>query len=240
MWDSLMYFVMVPMVYIAFGTLITGTIFKLYIAFSSQAIPGTLGIYPRKARIAPGTFFDSLFAPSAFIKSKSFWSVIMIFHAALLLLFIGHLELVRHFGIIQVIPHGIFLGAGSIGISLMITSLYFLFRRFHSPYRDISVPEDYILLIILFFCVLFGSIVHLSSRYGSYSALVEVSVEDYRIYLGSLFSLNPVLPDRITHAPHYVVLFLHILFANIFLILFPFSKMIHSVFIFFAHYIKRK
>jgi nitrate reductase gamma subunit len=240
MWESFMYFVMIPMVYLAFAVLIFGIAYKLYSVFKTPDVPGTLAIYPAKNSLALSVAIDSLLAPAAYNKDRGFWMVIMVFHAAILLLIIGHLELVRNFGVIQIVPHKIFLGAGAVGISLILTTIYFLFRRFKSPYRDISVPEDYVILLILFFCILFGSIAHLSSRYGSYAALVDIAVEDYRSYLGSLFSLNPVLPGRITHAPHYVVLVLHILFANIFMMLFPFSKMIHSVFIFFAHVLKNR
>ena len=42
-----------------------------------------------------------------------------------------------------------FIGKGFVGLTLAISLLYFLFRRFSSPVRDLSVPEDYFLLILL-------------------------------------------------------------------------------------------
>ena len=74
------------------------------------------------------------------------WVFLMCFHIALLLLIIGHLELFEGFNVFQFIPHEIFMGKGFVGLVLSLTLLFFLFRRFASPVRDLSVPEDYYLL----------------------------------------------------------------------------------------------
>jgi nitrate reductase gamma subunit len=238
MWDNIFYFIMVPMVYIAFAILILGIIYKLIVAMFSFPIPGTLGVFPRKIPGPLGILKDSFLVPTAWRKSKIFWFFIIAFHIAFLLLFIGHLELIREFKIIQVIPHEVFLGAGWVGIVLIVTTLYFLLRRFGSPVRGISIPEDYILLIVLFLTIIFGSHMNLASRYAETG--FDITVNDFRAYLSSLAAFKPAVPEEISDSPHYVLMVLHIFFANLFLILFPFSKMIHSVFIFFAHYLKRK
>ena len=236
--NNLFYFVMVPMVYLSFAVFSAGLIFKLLTAALSPGIKGTLGAFPRKVPRPFGVLKDSIFAPSAFVKDKIFWLFIIIFHFAFLMLLTGHFELIREYKIIQIIPHKIFLGAGSVGIVLMISTLYFLFRRFRSPYNAISIPEDYILLLLLFLTMLSGSHMHLAARYGITS--FDIPVSDYRSYIGSLVEFRPVLPDGISTSPHYVIIMLHVLFANLFMMIFPFSKMIHSVFIFFAQNIKRK
>jgi nitrate reductase gamma subunit len=238
MWDSIYYFVMVPMVYVAFATLILGILFKFLLILFSPSIPGTLGIFPRKVPRHLGILKDTFLIPTAWRQSKIFWLFIVAFHTAFLLLFIGHLELIREIKIIQVIPHEVFLGAGWVGIVLMVSTLFFLLRRFRSPIRGISVPEDYLLLILLFLTIIFGSHMHLASRYGVMG--FDITVDDYRAYLSSLFAFKPVIPEGITDSPHYVILVLHILFANLVMITFPFSKMIHSVFVFFAHHLKRE
>jgi len=238
MWDSIFYFVMVPMVYIAAAIFVLGILFKLVMVLLSPALPGTLGVFPRKVPGPIGILKDSLLAPTAWRHSKIFWSVIIAFHVAFFLLFIGHLELIREIKLIQVIPHDVFLGAGWVGIVLIITTLYFLFRRFGSPVRGISVPEDFILLLLLFLTMAFGSHLHLAARYSETG--LDITVPDYRAYLSSLIALKPVVPEEISFSPHYVIVVLHIFFANLFLIFFPFSKMIHAVFTFFAHKLKRK
>ena len=97
-----------------------------------------------------GVIKDAFAVPTAFNKTKVFWFFIVVYHVAFVLLFIGHLELIREFKVLQIIPHRVFLGAGWVGIALIVSVLYFLFRRFRSPHNAISVPEDYLLLILLF------------------------------------------------------------------------------------------
>jgi nitrate reductase gamma subunit len=238
MWESISYFVLVPMVYIAFATLIFGIIYKLVVVFRSPAFKGSLAAYPHSGSLVLGVMKESFAVPTAYRKDKVFWFFIILYHIAFAFLFLGHLELVDEFRAIQIIPHEVFLGAGAVGIALIISVLYFLFRRFRTPFREISVPEDFYLLLILFLTFFFGSHLHLADRYGM--AALDIPVGDYRTYLGSLVALEPKIPVMIHRSAHYVILVLHLLFANLFLILFPFSKMIHSVFVFFALNLKRK
>ncbi len=238
MWDSIYYFVMVPMVYIAFGTLFGGILFKFIVVLRSPKIKGTLAVFPRGPVPKLGALRDSFFIPDAFRKDKVFWFFIIAFHAAFLLLIIGHLELVREFALFQIIPHYVFLGAGWVGVVLIASTLYFLFRRFKSPWREISVPEDYIILLLLFLAFIFGSHMNLASRYGI--AGFDIPVQSYREYLSSFFTSTPHVSRGIIASPHYVIVVLHVFFANLFLMLFPFSKMVHSVFMFAAQFIKRK
>lgn len=238
MWGSIYSFILVQMVYIAFSVLILGIIFKLLIVVFSPKIKGTLGMFPVKIPRAAGIIKDSFLAPAAFIKDKVFWFFIMLFHIAFFLLIIGHFELVREFPCLQIIQHDVFLGAGFVGIALAVSTIYFLFRRFRPPHSLISIPEDYILLILLFFTIITGSHMHLASRYGI--AGFDIPVEDYRAYLSSLIAFSPVIPDGISGSPHFVIVSLHIFFANLFMMIFPFSKLIHSVFIFMTQNIKRK
>ena len=149
----------------------------------------------------------------------------MLFHIGLLLLIIGHLELFGEFAIFQIIPHEIFLGQGYSGLIVAIALLYFLFRRFLSPVRELSVPEDYYLLILLFLVVLFGSQMDWARRWYGYEEMV---VEEYREYLLSLLYLKPDLPAAVTDSGHSFMLVLHIFFANLFLLFFPFSQSMHS------------
>ena len=153
------------------------------------------------------------------------WVFLMLFHICLLLLIIGHLELFGEFAIFQIIPHEVFLGQGYVGLIIAIALLYFLFRRFSSPVRDLSVQEDYYLLILLFLIVIFGSQMDWARRWYGYE---EMIVEDYQTYLWSLLFLRPDLPEAVTYSGHSFILVLHIFFANLFLIFFPFSQSMHS------------
>jgi nitrate reductase gamma subunit len=152
----------------------------------------------------------------------------MIFHGALVLLIVGHLELIREVRALQVIPHQGFLGGGLVGLLLTIALFAFLFSRFRTPYREISVPEDYFLLLLLLLTVLSGS--HMSWATYLSPAGFDIAVPAYREYLSSLLALKPVVPMGIAASPHYVLVALHVFLANCFLMFLPFSKIVHTFF----------
>jgi nitrate reductase gamma subunit len=110
---------------------------------------------------------------------------------------------------------------------LTIVLLYLLFRRFASPTRELSVPEDYYLLILIFLTVLFGSQMDWARRWYGYA---EMSPGDYQTYLTSLLFFRPELPSAVFQSGHSFMLILHVFFANLFIMFFPFSKIMHSFF----------
>lgn len=219
------YIILVPMVYAAFAVFTIGTVIRLVKMFREQKHPVTLQIFPERRPKWLWALHDSFLLPTVRRHNPIMWVFLMAFHVCFLLLIIGHLELIREFRIFQVVEHEVFLGRGFVGLITSMALLFFLFRRFVSPYRDLSVPEDYYLLIILFLTVLFGSQMDWARRWYEYS---DVSVEDYRVYLSNLFLLKPTLPVGITMSGHSFMLVLHVFFANLFLMFFPFSKIMHS------------
>jgi len=219
------YFVLIPMVYVAFAVFILGTVFQLVKMFGEKKHPTTLQIFPEKKPAWLWALHDTFLLPTVRRHNPLLWVFLMLFHVAFLLLIIGHLELFAKFSLFQVVAHDVFLGGGYVGIILSVALLFFLFRRFVSPYRDLSVPEDYYLLILLFLTVLFGSQMDWARRWYDYSSM---TVDDYRTYLMSLISLKPAVPPGVDGAGHSFMLVLHIFFANVFLIFFPFSKIMHS------------
>ena len=219
------YIIMVPMVYLAFALFIFGTAFRLVKLFREPRHPATLQIYPEKNPKWLWALLDTFLLPTVRRHKPVLWVFLMLFHISFLLLIIGHLELIDEFRIIQVIPHEIFLGRGFLGLILSVALLFFLFRRFVSPYRELSVPEDYYLLILLFLTFLFGSQMDWARNWYGYDSL---SVEEYRAYLSSLVHLRPELSTDITYTGHSFMLVLHIFFATLFLMFFPFSQIMHS------------
>lgn len=213
------------MVYIAFGTFVVGTIARLIKIFKAPKHPATLQIYPERKAKWLGTFYDAFLFPTVRRHKPVLWVFLLLFHMALILLLIGHLELIWDLGIFQIIPHEPFLGNGFVGLTLVVSLLFFLFRRFSSPVKELSVPEDYYLIILLFLIVLFGSQMDWARRWYGYG---ELTVEDYRAYLTSLLVLKPELPYNATFSGHSFMLILHVFFANIFLMFFPFSQSMHS------------
>ena len=178
--QTLIYFILVPMVYIAFATFFIGTTLRLLKISREPKHPATLQIYPEKKPRWLWALHDTFLFPSVRRHKPVLWLFLITFHIGLLLLIIGHLELFGEIAIFQIIPHDVFLGQGYIGLILAISLLYFLFRRFTSPVRDLSVPEDYYLLILLFLIVIFGSEMDWARRWYGYE---EMMVEDYQAYL---------------------------------------------------------
>jgi nitrate reductase gamma subunit len=225
--ETLYYIVLVPMAYVAFGVFFIATGIRLVKTFKSPKHPSTLQIFPEKHPKWMWALHDTFLLPTVRRHNPLLWVFLMLFHVCFLLLIIGHVELFSDFRIFQVIPHAIFLGRGFVGLILSVALLFFLFRRFVSPNRDLSVPEDYYLLILLFLTVLFGSEMDWARRWYGYDAM---GVEDYREYLLNLLCLRPALPDSLTDSGHSFMLVLHVFFANLFLMFFPFSKVMHSFF----------
>jgi nitrate reductase gamma subunit len=225
--NTIYYIILVPMVYSAFGVFILGTGIRLLKMFFEPGNPTTLQIYPHKRYRWLWILHDAFLLPTVRRHKPLFWVFLMFFHIFFLLLIIGHVELIDEFKLFQIIPHDIFLGNGFVGLILCICVVYFLFRRFVSPYKDLSVPEDYYLLILLFLTILFGSQLDWARNWYEYE---ELSIEDYRAYLQSLLHLNPKLPSSINYTGHSFMLVLHVFFANLFLLFFPFSQIMHSIF----------
>jgi nitrate reductase gamma subunit len=226
--ETLYFIILVPMVYAAFAVFILGSAVKLVQLARMPAYLPTLRIFPSVQSRAPawlGAVYDTFTLPTVRRHNPLLWAFLMLFHICFLLLILGHIELIAKIDALQVISHDIFPGRGFIGLILTIALIFFLFRRFVSPVRDLSVPEDYYLLVLLFLIVIFGSQMDWARRWYGYS---EMTVQDYRTYLSSLLLLKPVLPNGILTSGHSFMLVLHIFFANLFLMFFPFSKIMHS------------
>jgi nitrate reductase gamma subunit len=223
--ETLYYIILVPMVYVAFATFFIGTTVRLIKIFREPKHPTTLQIYPAKQPRWLWALFDTFLFPTVRRHKPVLWIFLMAFHICILLLIVGHLELFGEIELLQMIPHEIFLGQGFVGLIATIALLYFLFRRFLSPVRELSVPEDYFLLILLFLVVLFGSQMDWARRWYFYET---ISVDQYREYLSSLLYFSPYLPEALTESGHSFMLVLHVFFANLFLIFFPFSQLMHS------------
>ena len=222
---SVYYFVLVPMVYFAICIFAVGTTLRLIKIFRQPKHPTTLQIYPQKKPRWLWALHDTFLFPTVRRHKPVLWFFLIVFHVCLLLLLIGHIELFGEFAVFQIIPHYVFIGKGFVGLITAICLLYFLFRRFLSPVRELSVPEDYYLLVLLFIIVIFGSEMDWARTWYGYG---ELDTEGYQAYLWSLLMFRPELPDNVLFSGHSFMLVLHVFFANLFLIFFPFSQAMHS------------
>jgi nitrate reductase gamma subunit len=225
--QTITYLILVPMVYLAFLVFVAGTVIQIIRIHRTPKNPATLQIFPEKKPKWLWALHDTFLMPTIRRHSPLRWVLLMSFHITLLLLIIGHLELFKGFTFFQFWAHEIFLGKGFVGLALSLALLFFLFRRFHSPARNLSVPEDYYLIILLFLTVLFGAELDWARRWYGYG---ELSPGDYQTYMTGLLLFRPELPAAVYQTGHSFMLVLHIFFANLFIMLFPFSKVMHSIF----------
>ena len=213
------------MVYLAFAVLALGVAARLASLWRAPGNPITLQIYPEKRPRWLYALHDTFLLPTVRRHKPVLWVFLMIFHIGLLFLILGHLELVAEIPLFQILPHQVFIGHGFVGLILCITVMFLLFRRFRSPLRDLSVPEDYYLLILLFLIFLTGSEMDWARTWYYYDGL---TVEHYRQYLWSLVTLRPELPYEALNSGHSFMLVVHVFLANVFLMAMPFTKIMHS------------
>ena len=223
----LSYIILVPMVYAAAAVFIFGLVMRLGAIYRTPQNPTPLQIYPQKKPSWLWVLYDTFCFPTVRRHKPLLWVFLLAFHAGLALLILGHLELFRTFTLLQVIPHDVFIGGGWTGLLILVCVLYFLFRRFYGPVREVSVPEDYLLLILLLLTVLFGSQMNWARNWYGYG---EFGVDAYREYLLSLLFFRPEVPYDLISGGHAFMLVLHVFFANLFLMVFPFSQLMHAVF----------
>jgi nitrate reductase gamma subunit len=224
------------MVYLAFAVFFIGIIARLVMIIIKPGSPVPLQIFPEKNPKLLWALHDTFLLPTVRRHNPILWIFLMLFHICFLLLILGHLELIGEVSLLQIVPHEVFLGKGLIGLILSISLIFFMFRRFVSPNRDLSVPEDYYLLVLLFLTVIFGSQMDWARTWYEYG---DMGVDEYREYLSSLFTFRPELTTGISYSGHAFMLVLHVFFANLFLMFFPFSKIMHSFFTFAVNKIRR-
>ncbi len=217
------------MVYIAVAVFIIGSAYKIYRWWKTPRSPVRLGMFPRpRSNFGRGLKLakDSLIFPQVLDNDRVMWFFVITLHLVAVGTFIGHLRL---FGEFQPLVNVIgsqnmdtlsFIGGGTAGVVLLAAVLFLLFRRFKSPYRELSVPADYYLLFLILFIIIFGD--HL--RF-----VAPFHASDYQAYMASLVRFSPSFPQEIAESGSKWVLISHVFTANLLLIYFPFSKLVHFV-----------
>jgi nitrate reductase gamma subunit len=112
------------------------------------------------------------------------------------------------------------IAGGTLGIILLVTILFYIFRRFFSPYKDLSVFEDYFIVFLLIVIIGLGD--HL--RF-----FAKISASEYRAYFQSVLTFRPYFPEAIAEKGARWVLTMHVFFVNLFVMYFPFSKLTHAI-----------
>jgi len=231
-------FIVSILVYIAVIVLVVGLAYRIYKWIRIPRSNLNLGLYPKpKTRIGrTGKLMkDTFLFPQVYDVDRWMWLFVVALHLTIVFAFAGHMRLIREFTpLVNALgPEGMdtfaLISGGVIGIIMMLSAFFLLMRRFKSPYKDISTPEDYILLIILLIVILLGN--HL--RFFG-----DVHVSEYREYVHSLLVFKPAFPAELAASGTKWVLTTHVLFASILAIYFPFSKLVHFVGSFVANLVR--
>jgi nitrate reductase gamma subunit len=226
--DAFSFFAAGILVYMAVAVFIVGTVVQ-FVRWQRRPASGIRqGMFP-KPRGLPRLLKlgkDSFVFPWVLDTDRWMWFFVITMHAAGVGLFFGHTRLFGDPGFILSLVGeegmnrlGGILGAG-IGIFLFVAFTYFLIRRMKYPYKELSVPADYLLLLLILLLILLGNHLRLTHPF---------ELADYRAYMSSLVAFSPDYPAGIAGSEAKWVLTFHVLTANMLLIYFPFSKLIHSV-----------
>jgi len=238
--DWFSYLVAGIMVYVAVAVFLIGMAYQVYQWLQAPKARFKTGLFPkpnttvaRWVKVAE----DSLIFPQVILFDRWMWVLTIVFHFGLLGAFVGHLRLVHEFT-----PLVNVLGSkgmdqftrwsgGIMGIALILGLIYYLLRRLTFPYKELSVLEDYILLILLILTVILGNLMRF---FG------DIHVADYRAYVQSLMVFEPALPPVLAASSNKWALLFHVLFANLLLICFPFSKLVHVIATFLSNLTRRR
>jgi nitrate reductase gamma subunit len=162
------------------------------------------------------------------------WLFAMMFHVAALAAFVGHLRIVQEFPVLPKLlgtdGMNTFAGwaGGVAGVLMMVAVLFWIGRRTFGPFKNLSVPEDYLLLVLLLGIIIMGN--HMRFFGGT------VHADTYREWFQSLLAFRPVIPEHMKEVGWS--LGTHMLFVDAFLIYFPFSKLIHTIGSFSANLVR--
>jgi nitrate reductase gamma subunit len=231
--DWFSYLVVGVMVYGAIAIFILGVIYRVYQWLGAPKARLKTGVFPKPDSGAARwgqVAVDSLTFPQALKADRTIWTFTILFH------FAGHLRLVHEFTpLLNLLgPEGMdqfaLWSGGVMGVLLIVALIYYLFRRLTSPYKEISVPEDFILLFLLILVVVMGDHMRFVGK---------IHAADYRIYFQSLLAVKPAFPKVLADSPTKWALVFHVLFANLLFIYFPFSKLVHVIATFPANLVRR-
>lgn len=223
--EKVEYFITVPMVYLALLFCLAAIIYRIVKIMRSPAQPFSLRLYPASRKPGLRALADTFLMPQIRKAKPLFWFFLVIFHISLILLLLGHLDILPNISLVPEESRDM-LGKGLVGVGVTLPLFYFLFRRFKSPVREITVPADYLLLILILFLCLFGDMMSWGNSWTP-SGFV-MTKQDFSLYFKGLAQFTFADPRKVLPGSHYHFVVIHVLLANTFFLLLPFSKVMHA------------
>jgi nitrate reductase gamma subunit len=223
--DRIDFAIMVPLVYLSVLALLAGITWRLVTIFRSPAPPYAPRLYPAPRSPGLAALGDTFAMPQVRRRDPLFWVFLMVFHAGILTLFLGHLDILPQVNLVSAGSRHM-LGAGGVGAAVTAPLLYFLLRRFKSPYREISVPADYLLLALMLFLFLFGDLMSWGNSWSPNGFVM--TKQDFSRYFDGLLRFTFADPRAVLPGSHYHFAVIHVLLAEAFFVVLPFSKIVHT------------
>ncbi|HYW82735.1 MAG TPA: respiratory nitrate reductase subunit gamma [Spirochaetia bacterium] len=221
------YFIMVPLVYFSILVLVLGVAWRIVSILRAPAQPYSLRLYPAAKRPGAAMLMDTFTMPQVRAHKPLFWVFLMVYHVAFVLLILGHLDILPQINIVAPQSRHM-LGGGAVGVAVTLPIFYFIFRRFRSPVREISVPADYLLLLLLLFLFLFGDLMSWGNSWSAHGFVM--TKQDFSKYFDGLVRFTFADPRAVLPGAHYHFAVIHVLLADLFFVLLPFTKIIHTFF----------
>jgi nitrate reductase gamma subunit len=222
---KLEYAIMSPLVYGALVFFLVALVLRLAAILRAPRNAYQLAIYPAPKNPALAALRDAFGMPQVLRHAPLFWVFLMIYHLGFLALILGHLDL---FPSLRMMPSASrdMIGAGLVGLMVTVPTFYFLGRRFFGENRKISTPGDYFLLLLLLFLFLFGDLMSWGNSWTA-SGFV-MTKKDFSQYFAILSSWSFADPRTVLHGSHYHFIVIHVLLAELFFIVLPFTKVMHA------------
>jgi len=226
--DKIYHLIMVPMVYLAVAWCIIGVAYRVVRMLRAPKPAHSLALFPRRIDGHVKALVEAFTWPTILRKQPVFWAFLVAFHVGLIIILFGHVDLFPQVNICPADSRHM-LGAGLGGLLFTAPLLYFLQRRFKEPVRLISVPADYYLLLLMFLIGLTGISISWTNSWNPPIGFVITKAELATHYFDKLAHLSLASPiEGMLVNSHTIVVALHVLLANLFLMLLPFSKVMHA------------
>lgn len=214
--------------YLAVLTFVVGMAYRFNVWFNTPQ-PARMTLFPApQGSTAKAVLAEALLFPSLFKGDKLLWTASWVFHATLVLVFVGHVR------VFTGLADSILLAVGmtpadidrmsltsgvAAGVVLFASATLLLARRLASArVRQISGVGDFVALLLLLGILATGDLL----RFGPHFDLAQT-----REWAWSLLSFSPVIPHNPTFLAHAFLALLLIAYI-------PFSKVLHFGGIFFS------
>jgi nitrate reductase gamma subunit len=222
---QLSWLINVPGFYIALGICLVAVVVRLVRIFRAPPPPYQLAIYPAPRSSFLAAMRDAFGMPQVLKREPLFWVFLVMFHLGILGIILGHVDILPSVSIVKESSRDM-VGAGLFGVMVTLPVFYFIGRRFKSPVREISTPGDYLLLLLLLFTFLLGDLMSWGNSWTAQGFVMTKA--DFAQYFDGLLRFRFEDPRAYLHGTHYHFLTLHLLLAELTLVVLPFTKVMHA------------